>query len=113
MEGDEFVDVVNVSVYVVSKDYAWVTADADAETDLAKSVGRYEDLWLFGFVDVWVLEWWVMYLMWSVVDYVMVENSVVARAADAFVFEAEFANAMEVFGWDGEGEGEGEGGEGD
>ena len=29
-EGDELVDAVNANVYVVPKDHAWVTADADA-----------------------------------------------------------------------------------
>ena len=42
-EGDELVDAANASVYVVPKDHAWVTADADAETDSAKSAGRHED----------------------------------------------------------------------
>ena len=41
-EGDELVDAANASVYVVPKDHAWVTADADAETDSAKSAGRHE-----------------------------------------------------------------------
>ena len=112
-EGDELVDAANASVYVVPKDHAWVTADADAETDSAKSAGRHEDSRSFGPVDAWALEWRVMYSMRSAVDHATVENSAAARAADAPVLEAELANAMEALGWDGEGEGEGEGGEGD
>ena len=112
-EGDELVDAANASVYVVPKDHAWVTADADAETDSAKSAGRHEDSRSFGPVDARALEWRVMYSMRSAVDHATVENSAAARAADAPVLEAELANAMEALGWDGEGEGEGEGGEGD
>ena len=112
-EGDELVDAANASVYVVPKDHAWVTADADAETDSAKSAGRHEDSRSFGPVDARAMEWRVMYSMRRSVDHATVENSAAARAADAPVLEAELANAMEALGWDGEGEGEGEGGEGD
>ena len=111
-EGDELVDAANASVYVVPRDHAWVTADADAEMDAATGGGRHEDSRSFGPVDARALEWRVMYSMRSATDHAAVENSAAARVADAPVLEAELAKAMEALGWAGEGEGGG-GGEGD
>lgn len=111
-EGDELVDAANASVYVVPRDHAWVTADADAEMDAATGGGRHEDSRSFGPVDARALEWRVMYSMRSATDHAAVENSAAARVADAPVLEAELAKAMKALGWAGEGEGGG-GGEGD
>ena len=55
-EGDELVDAVNASVYVVPKDHAWVTADADAMGEDGGGV-RHEDSRTFGPVEARALEW--------------------------------------------------------
>ena len=49
-EGDELVDAVNANVYVVPKDHAWVTADADAMGEDGGRV-RHEDSRTFGPVE--------------------------------------------------------------
>lgn len=99
LEGEELVDVTNASVYVVPKDHAWVTADADAADDGATRGGRHEDSRSFGPVDASALEWRVIYSFRSAADHGVVENSAHARVADAPVLEAEFESAMEKLGF--------------
>jgi len=101
LEGEELVDVTNASVYVVPKDHAWVTADADAVDDGATRGGRHEDSRSFGPVDARALEWRVIYSFRSAADHGVVENSAHARVADAPVLEAEFERAMEKLGFAG------------
>ena len=54
-EGGELVDAVNANVYVVPKDHAWVTADADAMGEDGGRV-RHEDSRTFGPVEARALE---------------------------------------------------------
>jgi signal peptidase I len=100
LEGDELVDAVNARVYVVPKDHAWVTADADE--DAATTRPTHEDSRTFGPVDARELAWRVMYSMRSAVDHAVVENSAAAGVADAPVLEAELADAMEALGFKGD-----------
>lgn len=100
LEGDELVDVTNASVYVVPKDHAWVTADADADGEVVGKKGRHEDSRSFGPVHARSLEWRVIYSLRSAADHGAVENSELARVADAPVLEAELERALETLGYD-------------
>ena len=97
-EGDELVDAVNASVYVVPKDHAWVTADADAMGEDGGGV-RHEDSRTFGPVEARALEWRVVYSFRGETDHGAVENSPGALVADAPVIEAELENAKRALGW--------------
>ena len=97
-EGDELVDAVNASVYVVPKDHAWVTADADAMGEDGGGV-RHEDSRMFGPVEARALEWRVVYSFRGETDHGAVENSPGALVADAPVIEAELENAKRALGW--------------
>ena len=97
-EGDELVDAVNASVYVVPKDHAWVTADADAMGEDGGRV-RHEDSRTFGPVEARALEWRVVYSFRGETDHGAVENSPGALVADAPVIEAELENAKRALGW--------------
>ena len=97
-EGDELVDAVNASVYVVPKDHAWVTADADAMCEDGGGV-RHEDSRTFGPVEARALEWRVVYSFRGETDHGAVENSPGALVADAPVIEAELENAKRALGW--------------
>ena len=97
-EGDELVDAVNASVYVVPKDHAWVTADADAMGEDGGGA-RHEDSRTFGPVEARALEWRVVYSFRGETDHGAVENSPGALVADAPVIEAELENAKRALGW--------------
>ena len=97
-EGDELVDAVNANVYVVPKDHAWVTADADAMGEDGGGV-RHEDSRTFGPVEARALEWRVVYSFRGETDHGAVENSPGALVADAPVIEAELENAKRALGW--------------
>jgi signal peptidase I len=97
-EGDELVDAVNASVYVVPKDHAWVTADADAMSEEGGRL-RHEDSRTFGPVEARALEWRVVYAFRGETDHGAVENSPEALVADAPVIEAELENAKRALGW--------------
>ena len=97
-EGDELVDAVNASVYVVPKDHTWVTADADAMGEDGGGV-RHEDSRTFGPVEARALEWRVVYSFRGETDHGAVENSPGALVADAPVIEAELENAKRALGW--------------
>jgi len=97
-EGDELVDAVNANVYVVPKDHAWVTADADAMGEDGGGV-RHEDSRMFGPVEARALEWRVVYSFRGETDHGAVENSPGALVADAPVIEAELENAKRALGW--------------
>ena len=97
-EGDELVDAVNANVYVVPKDHAWVTADADAMGEDGGGV-RHEDSRTFGPVEARALEWRVVYSFRGETDHGAVENSPGALVADAPVSEAELENAKRALGW--------------
>lgn len=97
-EGDELVDAVNASVYVVPKDHAWVTADADAMSEEGGRL-RHEDSRTFGPVEARALEWRVVYAFRGETDHGAVENSPEALVADAPVIEAELENAKRSLGW--------------
>ena len=106
VEGDELVDATNASVYVVPRDHAWVTADAEDE--------RHEDSRSFGPVDMRAIEWRVIYSLRTAVDHGEVENNAGSRVADAPVLEAELENAKRRVGFalkrgedeDGDGDGD-------
>jgi signal peptidase I len=91
VEGDELVDATNASVYVVPRDHAWVTADAEDE--------RHEDSRSFGPVDMRAIEWRVIYSLRTAVDHGEVENNAGSRVADAPVLEAELENAKRRVGF--------------
>jgi hypothetical protein len=96
VEGDELVDVINASVYVVPKDHAWLTADADADvvaTVGGKTTNRHEDSRSFGPIDMRAIEWRVMYSLRNSVDHGEVVNSAEGHVADAPVLEAELPKA--------------------
>jgi len=97
-EGDELVDAVNASVYVVPKDHAWVTADADAMGEEGGRL-RHEDSRTFGPVEARALEWRVVYAFRGETDHGAVENSPEALVADAPVIEAELESAKRALGW--------------
>ena len=97
-EGDELVDAVNANVYVVPKDHAWVTADADAMGEDGGGA-RHEDSRTFGPVEARALEWRVVYSFRGETDHGAVENSPGALVADAPVIEAELENAKRALGW--------------
>jgi len=89
---------VNANVYVVPKDHAWVTADADAMGEDGGGV-RHEDSRTFGPVEARALEWRVVYSFRGETDHGAVENSPGALVADAPVIEAELENAKRALGW--------------
>lgn len=91
VEGDELVDATTASVYVVPRDHAWVTADAEDK--------RHEDSRSFGPVDMRSIEWRVIYSLRTAVDHGEVENNAGSRVADAPVLEAELENAKRRVGF--------------